>query len=213
MTEAGTFPLPANLPVPEDTGACVHLPGHPMPPLIELASTAGGVVDLFLLSLSRPVLVFVYPRTASPGEEVPESWNALPGARGCTPELCSIRDGLHPLVEHEPTLAIFGLSVQPTAIQQEAATRLRLPYALLSDESLALQKALDLPTLQWQGRTFLQRVTLLLKEGQITQVHYPVFPPDKAAAVALQMLNGSRHACVPESCEEADGEAEVAEAE
>lgn len=187
MTDLHT--LPADLPAPPlDTKAAFHLPGHPLPPLIELSSTAGGFVDLFLLSLSRPILVFIYPRTAAPGEKVPDSWNQIPGARGCTPELCSIRDELQPLLKKEPNLTIYGLSSQSTDYQQEVATRLRLPFPLLSDSECKLQKALDLPTFQWESKTYLQRITLLLREGQVTQIHYPVFPSNTAAKEALRLL-------------------------
>jgi peroxiredoxin len=190
---ADTFPLPHDLPVPTSTKEAAHLPGHPLPPLIELQSTAGGIVDLFLLSLKRPVLVFVYPRTAAPGEAVPDSWNQIPGARGCTPELCSIRDEIKPLLAQEPNLAIFALSSQTTTYQQEVVQRLKLPYSLLSDSDFKLQRALDLPTFQWQSTKYLQRITLLLREGQITQIHYPVFPSNTAAKVALSLLTGPSH--------------------
>jgi peroxiredoxin len=182
------FPLPSNLPVPQPSKAALHLPGHPLPPLIELPSTSGGTVDLFLTSLTRPVLLFIYPRTASPGESVKESWNQIPGARGCTPELCNIRDETKSLLDREPSLAIFALSTQPTTVQQEVAKRLNLSYPILSDSDLKLQSALDLPTLTWESTKYLQRITLLLREGQVTQVNYPVFPSNKAVEFALEML-------------------------
>jgi peroxiredoxin len=183
-----SHPLPPDLPIPAPSKEALHLPGHPLPPLIELASTSGGFVDLFLLSLTRPVLLFVYPRTAKPGEQIQESWNQIPGARGCTPELCGVRDGLQPLLKKEPDLAIFGLSSQSTEYQQEVSQRLHLPFPLLSDSEFKLQEPLGLPTLEWQSTKYLQRITLLLREGQITQVQYPVFPPNTAAENALNML-------------------------
>jgi peroxiredoxin len=186
------FPLPDNLPIPQNTQEAVHLAGHPLPPLIELPSTSGGYIDLFLLSLKRPVLLFIYPRTAAPGEKVPESWNDIPGARGCSPHLCGVRDNVKVLEDRERDLAIFGLSNQSTAYQSEAVQRLRLPFPLLSDANGELRKALDLPTFHWQGQTFLQRITLLLREGQITQVQYPVFPPNTAAIEALKMLDAGK---------------------
>ena len=185
---AETFALPPDLPIPAPSKAAIHLPGHPLPPLIELPSTSGGVVDLFLLSLTRPVLLFIYPRTGAPGEQIQETWNQIPGARGCTPELCSVRDGIQSLLAREPTLAIFGLSTQGTDYQTEVVQRLGLPFPLLSDSEFALQSGLDLPTFEWQSTRYLQRITLLLREGQITQVQYPVFPPDSAAKNALDML-------------------------
>lgn len=187
-----SFPLPDNLPVPKANREAIHLPGHPLPPLIELSSTSGGFVDLFLLSLTRPILVFIYPRTAAPGEEVQDSWNQIPGARGCTPELCAIRDEIKPLLEKEPNLAIFGLSTQKTEYQVEVVKRLNLPYPLLSDSEFKLQKGLDLPIFDWQSTRYLQRITLLLREGQISQIHYPVFPSTTAAQVALQLISGPK---------------------
>ncbi|UZJ52326.1 hypothetical protein CBS101457_001646 [Exobasidium rhododendri] len=183
------FPLPSNLPVPAPSKAALHLPGHPLPPLIELASTSGGFVDLFLLSLTRPILLFIYPRTAKAGEQVKDSWNSIPGARGCTPELCCIRDEIQPLLARESNLAIFGLSSQTNDYQQEVSKRLQLPFPLLSDSDFKFQAALELPTFQWESVNYLQRITLLLREGQVTQVQFPVFPPNKAAQNALDMLN------------------------
>lgn len=180
--------MPPDLPAPPPSKAAFHLPGHPLPPIIDLPSTAGGTVDLFLLSLKRPVLVFAYPRTGAPGETVPASWDAIPSARGCTPELCGVRDSIAPLHKAAPSLAIFGLSTQTTEYQREAAERLRLPFPLLSDAEGKLQKALDLPTFAWNGARYLERITLLLRDGQITQVHHPIFPSTTAAAEALRML-------------------------
>ncbi len=110
------------------------------------------------------------------------------GARGCTPNLCSVRDSIQSLLKAEPTLSIFGLSTQSTEYQREAATRLHLPFPILSDDQLALTGRLELPTFEWEGKQLLKRMTLLLRGGQITRVCYPVFPPDQAAKLALEML-------------------------
>ena len=175
-------------PVVQDKAA-FHLLGHPLPALIELASTAGGAVDLFLLSLSRPVMLFVYPRTGVPGQPSPPDWDSLPGAKGCTPHLCGVRDSLSKLKEVEPELEIFGLSTQAPDEQKEAASRLELPFPLLSDSELQLTKALEIPTLPTKdGSTFLRRMTLLLRGGQITRVDYPILRPEEAAHQALHLL-------------------------
>lgn len=192
VQDQAAFKLPADLPAPPPSKAALHLLGHPLPPVVELASTAGGTVDLFLTSLTKPVLVFGYPRTGAPGEQVPASWDAIPGARGCTPELCGVRDSLKPLKKAEPGLAIFGLSTQTTEYQREAAERLQLPFPLLSDSDFKLQKALDLPTFEWNGSRYIERITLLLRDGQITQIHHPVFPSTSAASEALRMLQSGR---------------------
>ncbi len=178
--------LPDDLPVPEDDGAADHLPGRELPP-VGLTATDGTTVRLD--GLEGRTVVFAYPRTGRPGEESlggDAGWDAIPGARGCTPQACSFRD------EHARFAAagarIFGLSTQDTAYQQEAAERLHLPYLLLSDERLELARALDLPTFAVEGTTLLKRLTLFVKDGRIDDVIYPVFPPDRSADEALARL-------------------------
>jgi peroxiredoxin len=178
--------LPPDLPVPEDDGAAAHLPGLSLPSLA-LPATSGEAVDLSVLP--GLVVVFAYPRTGRPGVESPggeDSWNAIPGARGCTPELCGIRD------DHAVLLGlgadVFGLSTQDTPYQREAAERLGLTYPLLSDESLELTRALRLPTFETDGLTLLRRLTLIVRDGAVEDVIYPVFPPDEAAAGAVERL-------------------------
>jgi peroxiredoxin len=178
--------LPDGLPVPEDDGATDHLAGTALPP-IALASTVGEGVRLD--SLRGLSVVFAYPRTGRPGEDPPggeDGWNAIPGARGCTPEACSFRDELGRFEDHGAR--VFGLSTQDTEYQREAAARLRLPYPLLSDEALELTRALRLPTFEAGGLTLLRRLTLIVRDGAIADVVYPVFPPDQGAALALARL-------------------------
>jgi peroxiredoxin len=178
--------LPPDLPAPEDDGAAVHLRGAHMPD-VALPSTGGAEVGL--AALPGLSVVFAYPRTGRPGEEPlggEAAWNAIPGARGCTPEACGIRDA------HDRFAAlgarVFGLSTQTTTEQAEAAARLGLTYPLLSDAGLELATALRLPTFAVEGRTLLKRITLVVRDGVIDDVLYPVFPPDRAAASALDWL-------------------------
>jgi peroxiredoxin len=178
--------LPDDLPVPEDDGAAAHLRGVPLPPL-PLAATDGTSVRLD--ELPGISVVFAYPRTGRPGEESPggdANWNAIPGARGCTPEACSFRD------ERARFSAVgarvFGLSTQDTEYQREAVERLHLPYPLLSDEDLRFTRALDLPTFEVEGMTLIRRLTLIVVEGRIEDLVYPVFPPDRGAELALEKL-------------------------
>ena len=154
---------------------------------VRLPATDGTDVDLGALD-GRSV-VFVNPRTGKPGEPSlggDEFWDAIPGARGCTPQACAFRD------EHtrfaELGVRVFGVSTQTAADQAEAAERLHLPYPLLSDADLALARALRLPTFEVEGVTLLKRLTLVLRNGVIERVQYPVFPPDEAAEAALAML-------------------------
>ena len=175
--------LPDGLPVPVDDGACDHLPGLRLP-AIALPATVGSTIDLSALS-GRSV-VYVYPRTGSPDQPLPTGWDAIPGARGCTPQSCSYRD----LAAEFAALSarIFGLSTQDTAYQQEAVERLHLPFPLLSDESLVFPSALNLPTFEVDGLTLIRRLTLVVDEGAIETVFYPVFPPDADAANVASWL-------------------------
>jgi peroxiredoxin len=178
--------LPGDLPVPEDDGAADHLPGAPLPP-IALAATDGSAATL--ADLAGLSVVFAYPRTGRPGEEPPggeAGWNAIPGARGCTPEACSFRDEKARFAERGAR--IFGLSTQDTDYQREAVERLHLPYPILSDADLAFTRALELPTMNVDGMTLIRRVTLIVRDGVIADVVYPVFPPDRGAELALERL-------------------------
>ena len=179
------YVLPPELPVPEDDGAADHLTGMPLPPF-ELQATDGARVRLD--ELGGRVVVYAYPRTGVPGEDpLVADWDAIPGARGCTPESCGFRDHFAELRDAGASL-VFGLSTQDSAYQREAAERLHLPFALLSDVDLELTKALRLPTFDAAGQTLLKRFTLVTSDGRIEHVFYPVFPPDGHAAEVLAWL-------------------------
>ncbi len=187
MTPHDPMSLPADLPQPVDDGAADHLVGRSVPS-VALPATDGSVVDLS--GLAGRSVVYAYPRTGVPGEDplVPD-WDAIPGARGCTPESCGFRD-------HHAELAaagarVFGLSTQDTAYQREAVDRLHLPFPLLSDAGLELTAALGLPTFEAAGAALLKRLTLVVDDGRITHVWYPVFPPDRHAADVLDWLQNS----------------------
>jgi peroxiredoxin len=178
MTEPrNLLDLPADLLVPVDDGACDHLPGMRLPSL-PLPATDGSMVDLSMLP-GRSV-VYVYPRTGRPDQPLPTGWDDIPSARGCTPQSCAYRD----LAAELGALGarVFGLSTQDTAYQQEAAARLHLPFPLLSDERLELTTALFLPSFEVDGMTLIKRLTLIIDDGAIETVFYPVFPPDADAA-------------------------------
>ena len=175
--------IPDDLPVPEDDGAARHLAGMRMPE-IGLPSAHGGEVRLDRLE-GRTVL-FCYPRTGRPGEENPPGWDAIPGARGCTPEMCGIRDAR---AQFEDLGArVLALSTQEEAYQGEMAERLELPFDVLSDADLRLVGALTLPTFEAGGATLVKRLTLVIDDGRIEHVFYPVFPPDRHAAEVLAWL-------------------------
>ncbi|MBD5656311.1 MAG: peroxiredoxin [Candidatus Eremiobacteraeota bacterium] len=169
---------------PADDGAAAHLTGTRIPS-IQLESTSGASVDL--ATLAGRTVAYAYPRTGQPGVDNPEGWDAIPGARGCTPQSCAFRDHFAELtrlgVAH-----VFGISTQAPAYQREAAARLHLPFPLLSDERLTFIRALALPTFQVQGMVLLKRLTLVIDDGIVTKVFYPVFPPDSNAAEVIDWL-------------------------
>ena len=178
------YVLPADLPRPIDDGACDHLAGLAMPRLA-LASTGGRAVDLASLPPGRTV-IYCYPMTGVPGVPLPDGWDAIPGARGCTPQSCAFRDHHRELLDLGA--GVFGLSTQSTDYQREMAERLHLPFEVLSDAELKLVTALRLPTFVAGGMRLVKRLTLVVRGGTIEHVFYPVFPTDQSAAVVVEWL-------------------------
>jgi len=176
--------LPPDIPVPQDDGAARHLAGMTLPDFV-LPATSGPAVNLSKLK-GRTVL-YIYPRTGVPGIDPPPGWDQIPGARGCTPQSCGFRDHFAELkavgVGH-----VYGLSTQDIAYQREAAERLHLPFAILSDAGLKLTGAIGLPTFTTSGMTLLKRMALVIDDGVIVKTFYPVFPPDKNAAEVIAWL-------------------------
>jgi peroxiredoxin len=180
--------LPPDIPVPQDDGAARHLAGMKLPDLT-LPSTDGTAVKL--AKLAGRTVVYIYPRTGVPGIDAPPGWDDIPGARGCTPQSCSFRDHFAEL-KALGVVRVFGLSTQDSAYQQEAATRLHLPFPLLSDQTLALTKALKLPTFTVAGMTLIKRMALVIDDGVIAKAFYPVFPPDQSAAEVIAWIQASK---------------------
>ncbi len=179
--------LPPDLPAPEDDGAADHLPGMPMPH-ISLVSTAGDRIALDRLGRGRTV-IYIYPLSGQPGVELPDGWNEIPGARGCTTEACDFRDH-HAELREAGADAVFGLSTQDTRYQAELAERLGLPFAILSDTGHELADALRLPTFTVDGRELYRRLTLIVTDGRIEHAFYPIFPPNQHAGEVLSWLRG-----------------------
>jgi peroxiredoxin len=191
MTEPKTSidaPDWSTIPAAVDDGATRHLIGARMA-AIALPATDGRMIDL--AALRGRSIVYAYPRTGQPGIDNPPGWDLIPGARGCTPQSCSFRDHFAELkalgVDH-----LFGLSTQDPAYQREAAERLHLPFAILSDEHLALTRAMTLPTFATSGMTLLKRFTLVIDDGIVRHVFYPVFPPDRSASDVIAWLSQNR---------------------
>ncbi len=178
------FPLPPDLPQPTDDGAAKHLVGMRMPE-IALPATNGKSVDLSKLAAPRTVLYF-YPMTGVPGKPLPDGWDLIPGARGCTPQTSAFRDHFEKLAQLRTD--VFGCSTQATAYQGEMANRLGLPFAILSDAEYELCDALRLPTFEVEGTRLLKRLTLIIREGRIEHVFYPVFPSNENAAEVVRWL-------------------------
>jgi peroxiredoxin len=187
MSKPSDFPLPTGLPRPVDDGACRHLPGTPMPHVV-LPSTAGRAVDLAALTAPRTV-IYCYPMTGVPGKPLPEGWDMIPGARGCTPQTCSFRDHHGELKALKAE--VFGLSTQTTEYQREMADRLNLPFEVLSDAEFKLCTALRLPTFDVDGMHLIKRLTLIVRGGAVEHVLYPVFPPDESAAQTIEWLHAN----------------------
>jgi peroxiredoxin len=179
--------LPTDIPAPQDDGGARHLAGLRLPS-VALAATDGSQVDLS--KLAGRTVVYIYPRTGVPGQAPPDGWDAIPGARGCTPQSCSFRDHFAELKRLGVT-RLYGLSTQDTAYQREAAERLHLPFPVLSDEGLALAGAIRLPTFTVADMTLLKRMALVIDDGVITKVFYPVFPPDKNAEEVIAWLQAA----------------------
>ncbi len=176
------------IPAPHDDGATGHLLGMTLPP-IPLQATNGSMVSL--AALPGRTVVYAYLRTGQPGVDNPEGWDMIPGARGCSPQSCSFRDHFAALqqlgVSH-----LYGLSTQDSAYQGEAAQRFGLPFPLLSDEHLELTRASNLPTFEASGMTLLKRFTLVIDDGMVTHVFYPVFPPDQSASDVVAWLSAEQ---------------------
>jgi peroxiredoxin len=177
--------LPDGLPVPRDDGAAAHLAGVRLPP-VTLAATDGSTVRLDALGQGRSVL-YVYPLTGRPGVDLPEGWDNIPGARGCTPEACGFRDHHDDLCQAGAS-RVYGLSSQSGDYQRELVDRLHLPFAMLSDPEFTVRNALGLPTFVANGIPLYRRLTMIIDDGSVEHVFYPVFPPDRHAEQVVDWL-------------------------
>jgi len=175
--------LPNDLPIPVDDGACDHLLGKYLQSIF-LSSTQGGYVDLS--SISGRVVVYCYPMIGQPGTPLPDRWDEISGARGCTPQSCAFRDHYQEL--NDLGVQVFGLSTQSTEYQTEVKMRLHLPFEILSDCDLNLANALKLPIFEIEGKQLIKRITLIVEDAKIVKVLYPVFPPDKNVNEVIDWL-------------------------
>ena len=178
----------SQIPAPDDDGAASHLVGMTIPPVSLRATNDTAVV---LSELQGRTIVFAYPRTGEPGKiALVDDWDLIPGARGCTPQTCAFRD-LFAELKAAGAAQVFGLSTQSNAYQTEMASRLHLPFPVLSDEALELTEELNLPVMEVADVTLIKRLALVIDDTKITQLFYPVFPPDRNAADVLQWLKAN----------------------
>ena len=175
--------LPHNIPVPIDDGACNHLLNRALPSML-LSSTQGKDVDLSVIS--GRIVIYCYPMTGQPGSALPNGWDEIPGARGCTPQSCAFRDHYRELEQLKTQ--VYGISTQSSEYQTEAVERLHLPFELLSDRDLKFANSLKLPIFEVEGKQLIKRVTLIAENGKIIKVFYPIFPPNKNADEVIKWL-------------------------
>jgi peroxiredoxin len=175
--------LPSDLPIPEDDGSTDHLKGMKLPQVL-LKATNGETINLG--NIQGRLVIYCYPMTGQPNVALPDGWDQIAGARGCTPQSCSFRDHYQDL--KNLGAKVIGLSVQTSEYQKEMADRLHLPFPVVSDVDYQFQKALNMPTFVAGGMTLLKRVTLITNYGVIEGVHYPIFPSDSDAAWVMDYL-------------------------
>jgi len=175
--------LPIDLPIPIDDGGTTHLTGMQLPD-IELISTDGLKANL--RTLKGRWVIYIYPMTGRPDTPLPAGWDEIPGARGCTPQSCGFRD--HYAELKNLNTSVFGLSTQTTEYQRETRDRLHLPFQLLSDNELVLKDSLRLPTFSVSGMQLYKRLTMIVEQGYILKLFYPVFPPNRNADEVLAWL-------------------------
>ena len=178
----------SQIPAPQNDGAAAHLVGMTVPPISLRATNDTAVV---LSELEGRTVLFAYPRTGEPGKiSLVDDWDMIPGARGCTPQTCAFRD-LFAELKAAGAKQVFGLSTQSSAYQTEMASRLHLPFPVLSDEALELTEALRLPVMEVAELTLIKRMALVIDDAKITQLFYPVFPPDRNAGDVLEWLQAN----------------------
>lgn len=178
--------LPQSIPVPIDDGACNHLVNQALPSIL-LSSTEGKDVDLS--AISGRIVIYCYPMTGQPSSALPNGWDEIPGARGCTPQSCAFRDRDRELKQLKTQ--VYGISTQSTEYQLEAVKRLYLPFELLSDRYLQFANSLKLPIFEIENKQLIKRVTLIAQDGKIIKVFYPIFPPNKNADEVIEWLESN----------------------
>lgn len=174
----------SKIPAPKADVSLDYLNNYQIPE-IKLQSTKGELINIG--KLSGLSVIYIYPMTGQPNVVLPQGWDEIPGARGCTPQSCSFRDNFSEL-KNLNIKNIFGLSSQTTKYQKEMSERLHLPYSILSDEKLIFANALKLPTFKVDNMNLIKRITLILNNNKIIKYFYPVFPPDQNVNEVISWL-------------------------
>ena len=174
----------SKIPAPKEDEDLSHLLKYKIKSVL-LKSTNNQSVDLS--KIKGLSIIYIYPMTGQPNKPLPENWDNIPGARGCTPQSCSFRDNFS-ILKNLNVNNIFGLSTQTTDYQKEMTERLHLPFPVLSDEKLEFSKQLNLPIFEVENMKLIKRITLILKDNEIIKYFYPIFPPDKNVELVIQFL-------------------------
>jgi len=174
----------SKIPAPKGEENLSHLNNYTIKQ-VKLKSTDDKLVELS--EIKGLTIIYIYPMTGQPDKPLPDNWDNIPGARGCTPQSCSFRDNFSQLKKLNVD-NIFGLSTQNNQYQKEMVKRLSLPYQVLSDEKLEFAKQLNLPVFEVENMKLIKRITLVLNNNKIIKYFYPVFPPDKNVNDVIKFL-------------------------
>ena len=176
--------LPKNLPVPIDDGKCNHLVNKTIPDIF-LPNQNGNMLKLNRTDTFR-LIIYCYPMTGRPDKVLPENWNSIPGARGCTPQTCSFRVFYDDFIKLNSIP--IGLSTQSIEDIREMTMRLSITYDVVSDEKMTFIKLMKLPTFKINNKTYIKRITMIVEKSIIKHVFYPVFPPDSHVKDVIHWL-------------------------
>ena len=153
-------------------------------PRAMLPASGGTLVDPS--ALAGLAVIFCYPWSGRPGTPDPPRWDEIAGAHGSTPQALAYSSAYGQF--RALGAAVYGLSLQDTDWQREFAFRCSLPFPLLSDAARHFSRALDLPVFETGGVDCLERLTLIVCDGIIAQVRYPVAVPERDAEEVLASL-------------------------
>ena len=154
-------------------------------PNISLPNQDGNLLNLDRSDTFRMVLYF-YPMTGRPDKPLPDNWNNIPGAKGCTIQTCLFRDNYDEIITLNAVP--IGISTQSIDDNKEMTNRLKIPYDILSDEKLELSDELNIPTFSVESKIFLKRITLIVEKKIIKKVFYPINDINKHIEEVLKWL-------------------------